>query len=433
MNKFASLLKKEIRELLTLQLILPLLIGILAFVFIGNIVGNEGKKASSSQKIAVLDLDATATSNSIVDMLEKSNFKVELYKGQTIESVIESAKSDNLPVVLSIPKGFEEGIQQYKPQQIENYSIVKNFSIFGSIGARTVEGVLRAMNEYVSNMLITEKAPSVNPQDLKNPVVSKDFMIVGDKTANVNPGQVMGAISSQTMFIPIIMFIIIIMASQMIAVTIASEKENKTLETLLSTPISRISLVSAKMIAAGIVSLVMAVAYMFGMSFYLNGLTGNAFGAAAGPQISEAMSQLGLSLDTSAYILIGISLFLSILIALAISLILGAFAEDVKKAQGLIAPIIFLIMIPYILSMFVDLNSASPVLKYFVYAIPFSHSFLAATNVYLNQYSAVVYGAFYQALVFIVLVIIAAKIFTTDRILTMKLNFKSRSLFNRNR
>jgi ABC-2 type transport system permease protein len=168
---------------------------------------------------------------------------------------------------------------------------------------------------------------------------------------------------------------------------------------------------------------------MFGFKYYIGGITG-----VSGSQptlASSAINQLGLALDTKGYILLGLSLFFSILVALALATILGAFAEDVKKVQGLILPITFLIMIPYILTMFLDVNSTSTLIKIIVYIIPFSHPFLASPNLLLHNYSAVIYGIIYQAVVFGVLVIIAGRIFSTDRILTMKLNFKKKSLFSR--
>jgi ABC-2 type transport system permease protein len=71
---------------------------------------------------------------------------------------------------------------------------------------------------------------------------------------------------SQSLFVPIIIFMLMIMGIQMIITSIVSEKENKTLETLLSCPINRVSIVTTKILAAGILSLVFAIVYMIGMT-----------------------------------------------------------------------------------------------------------------------------------------------------------------------
>ncbi len=424
MRRFITLLKKELREQLTWQMILPFLLVVLVFLFIGNLTGKETKKALAPQKIAVLDEDRTPVSQTVIDSLTQSNFNVRTYTGITESSLVASAKNEGIATALVIPAGFEAEIAGNRSQPLTVYNIIRNFSFTGSVGNRVASQALDTINEALSNQLIAQKISGIDPLQLKKPVFPKNFVIIGARTAAVSPDQVTGFIMSQTTFLPIVMFLVIVIAAQMIAVSVAAEKENKTLETLLSTPISRTALVFAKMTAAGIVSLMIAVIYMFGFRYYMNGVTGFNAGEAFNPEMAAAIQQLGLMLDLPAYILLGISLFLSILIALAISLILGASAEDVKKAQGLVAPITFLIMIPYFLTMFIDLEGASPLLKYFVYFIPFSHPFLAAPNLFIHNYLSVIYGILYQTVFFMILVAAATRIFATDRILTLKLNFK---------
>lgn len=423
MNRFITLLKKELRELLTLQMILPFVLVVLIFFFIGNVAGNETRKASAPQWIGVLDQDRTPLAAEITGLLSRQNFRIRSFQ-DTLATTIRQAKDEKIATVLVIPRGFAQEIAAGREVKIPVYSIIRNFSLLGSLSSQAARGAVTTINDYLSNRLLTQKALG-NPKALKNPVSPESHVLIGSRSAAIAPDLVSGFITSQTAFLPIVMFLIIVIAAQMIAVSIASEKENKTLETLLATPISRVSLVTAKMVAAGVVSLLIAVFYLFGFQSYMNGVTGGLNTAAAhNPQLAAAIAQLGLTLNLPAYLLLGGSLFLSILIALAISLILGAFAEDVKSAQGLIAPITFLIMIPYFLTMFVDLNAAAPLLRFIVYAIPFSHPFLAGPYLFLHNYTAVVYGLVYQAVFFLVLVVIAARIFATDRVLTMKLSFK---------
>ena len=67
-------------------------------------------------------------------------------------------------------------------------------------------------------------------------------------------------------------------------------------------------------------------------------------------------------------------------------------------------------------------------MKIFLYAIPFSHPFLTTQNLLLENYRAVALGILYMFAFFIVLIIIAARIFSTDRVLTMKLRFGKKKL-----
>lgn len=427
MNRFFALFKKEVRELLTLQMILPLIIGMLVFVFVGNVIGKETTKATDMQNIIINDMDSSASSEAVTDILESSGFQVLLYNEEEVGNLFDDAREKEIFSILVIPQGFEKNLSEMKTPIIQNYSIVRGMSLLGLMNSGVGSQALSIINEHFSNILIKEKTVSEDPQQLKNPVTSENVVVMGSKTANISPEELAGFLNTQSMLIPIVIFLIIIMASQTVVVSIASEKENKTLETLLSTPLSRISIVMAKMSAAGIVSLVMAVMYMFGMNYYIKGLTRSVTQGQSSQALADALNKLGINYTAGDYVLIGVSLFLSILIALAVSLILGVFSEDVKKAQAMITPIIFLVMIPYFITMFMNLDTASTSVKVFVYAIPFSHSFLVSQNIFFNRHMNVSLGIIYQLAVLVVLVIIAARIFTTDRVLTAKIRFEKKN------
>jgi ABC-2 type transport system permease protein len=423
MRKFLILVKKEIQELLTPQMLVPLVAVVLVFVFIGKIMGNETAKIQAPQPVAVVDLDNSSLSQTLIETLGKNNISVDRYSNKATSQVIKEAKQKNEKAVLVIPSGFESGIKNFIPQKVEVYTILSNFSFLGSRASQSVVVALAATNQLISSQLISQVAPNANQVALKQPVLTNDFVIVGERQANVNPAVVSNFISSQTTFIPIILFLVIVFASQLIATSIASEKENKTLETLLSSPVSRKAVVAAKLVGAGLVSLLTAVVYLFGMRYYITGLTGSATSSAMDEATKTAVAQLGLTFGAFDYVLLGLTLFLGILAALSIAIILGSFAEDTKAAQGLIAPLMALVLIPYFLTLFLDISTLSPVLRWFVYAIPFSHPFLAAPNILLHQYTNVWYGILYLVVFFVVAVFIAAKIFSSDKIFTLKLKF----------
>ena len=422
MKKFFILLKKEIKELITPQTVLPLVITAIMFMALGNVLGKEVEKTKKPSKILVVDEDKSTSSRGVSEFLGKSTFQVIGFEGNE-EAAVKKAKDEKISVIAVIPKGFENGLSKVEPQTITAYTIMGNFSLLTSQNSAILDSIIAAINDYTSNQLILAKTSVATPAEIKNPVRSENIVVVGDRQANVNPQQIMNFIMSQTTFIPIILFMVIIFSATMIATTIATEKENKTLETLLTVPVNRNHIVLAKMVGAGLISLFSAAVYMFGFRYYINGLSGGAATSGTDEATKAALGQLGLSFGTSQYAILGISLFFGILCALAISIIIGAFAEDVKSIQGLITPLMILVTIPYILTLFLDINTMPPVIKWLIYAIPFSHPFLAAPNILLHNYSFVVYGILYQAIIFVLFVIIAARLFSTDAISTMKLSF----------
>jgi len=428
MKKFFILIKKEVIELLTPQLLVPLLVVVVVFVFIGKVIGSEVSKIKAPQAIEILDFDNSPTSQAVIEIIKKTNFSPNVSLSGSAEEIVASAKSKNEKVALIIPKGFENGINNLQPQKVEVYTIMKNFSIMASVNSQILKAALAAINDGLSNQLMIKANPKINPVAIKQPVLANDFVIVGDKQANVSPAAVAGFITSQTTLIPIILFLVIILASQLIATSIASKKENKTLETLLSSPVSRKFVVASKLVAAGLVALLTAAVYLFGMRYYMAGITGGAIGGAGTTDAAtqEAIAKLGLTLTTPDYLLLGLSLFLGILAALSIAIILGLFAEDAKAAQGVVAPLMVLVIIPYIFTMFLDVSSLSPGMKILIWLIPFSHPFMAAPNLLLGQTASVWYGILYLAFFFVIFVFIAAKIFASDKIFTMRISFRKK-------
>ncbi len=91
-------------------------------------------------------------------------------------------------------------------------------------------------------------------------------------------------------------------------------------------------------------------------------------------------------------------------------------------------PLMLFVMIPYILSIFTDLRTLSLPARILIYAIPFSHPFMTTQNILFHNYKAIGAGIAYMLIVFIILVFTAARIFSTDRVLTMKLRWRRRQV-----
>lgn len=426
MKNFLVLFQKELRELLTPQILIPMLVAALVFGFVGRVVGKETQKISGVQEIVILDLDDTEASRRVTGFLEENNFRVSLYKDSTVEQVLEETGESQSRGVIVIPDGFEENMTGFSTQEVQAYHVIENFSIVGTMGSTVMSRALSAIRNYLSDYYLVTRAPDVDLSVIKNPLTVKDYVHIGEKTAAISPQEVLGFVQSQTMLLPVVLFIVMIFAGQMLVASVAAEKENKTLETLLSVPVSRRVLVIAKMAAAGLVALVMAVVYMLGFRYYMQGLMGQTLPDTTGVTTGEALQKLGLVLTLPDYLFLGLTIFLSILCILVLALIIGAFAEDQKSAQGLIAPLIFLVMLPYFLVLFLDINTVSPVFRYLIYALPFSHPFMAAPNLFLQRYDSVLFGILYQIVFFLVFVSLAARIFSTDRILTIKLRWKKK-------
>lgn len=429
MRRFLVLLKKELSELLTLQTLLPFVVVVLMFAGLGQTLSSVSAEVDTNIRIAVADHDDGALSAAVTTALEQAGLEpvttTLAIDDSTVARVLDDADAT---IAIEIPEGFSAALATGEQQQVESWAHIRHFSFVGNEEIGALEGALELVNSAVASTIAAEAAPDVPAAILQRPIIRSEHVMVGDKTAKAPAMAVMNIVSQQTMLIPIVLFLVIVFAAQMIATAVATEKENKTLETLLSYPVSRTSIVTSKMVAAGLVALLAAGAYMFGMSKYMSGIESGLAGgpeAEAALQASEtAMQQLGLTFSTGDYMLLGLTLFASILTALAIAIILGAFAENVKSVGTLIMPLMVLLLIPYFLTIFLDLSVLPAAARYAVLAIPFTYPFITGPNLFLGNYGIVWWGIGYQFVWFAVFVTIAARVFSSDRILTMKLSLR---------
>ena len=422
MKTFAALVKKELRELITPQVIIPFAAALAVLMLIGNIVGQETEKAAQQARtIAVADLDDTQTSQSIVGALESAELDVHVFEGEgaTMRERVLDSEQD---IVLVIPQGFETSVQGGEAVPLESWVALRSFSISSAERSQELRAIIDQVGDAISRHLISEEAPDADAERILEPLVLTPYTVIGEESAQISAGTVYEFILGQTAFVPIVLFIVIVFAAQMIATTTAAEKENKTLEMLLSSPVSRTGIVLAKMVAAALVALAAAGVQLYGIRYYMDNLMGG-FEEADTGAARELMERLGLTLSAADFGMIGATMFLGILCALAIALLLASFTDSVRSAQAVIAPVMMLILIPYLLSFFVDLETTSPLVRYLVLAIPFSYPFLATPNLFLGTTGIVWFGIFYETVWAVVLIVAAARVFHSDRLLTMKLRF----------
>ncbi len=420
MKRFGVLLVKELRELLTPQTLLPILLIVIVFVGLGKVITQQVKSQGKAQPVLVIDNDNSATSQATIGVLRKDNLAVTL---ETNASLPSFSSATNEEAVIVIPSGFGHDLSFGKQVTIESYTIQNGFSIARLANTSLVSDAVAQVNAAAAAERLAKIAPHQKPAQLLAPVQDDQHLVVGGKVATVDPAEIGDYISSQVAFVPVVLFIVIVFAGQMVATAMANEKENKTLETLLSVPISRTSIVAAKMLAAGIVASATAVAYVYGLHGIQSSFSGS---LSLSDSAKAAINQLGLTFSPISYVFLGIALFLGILVALAIALVLGSFADNIKSVQSLIMPLMVLLLIPYLATLVTDVQTLPTVFKVILYIIPFTYTFQAMPNLFAHNYGLVALGAGYELLCFAIFVVIAAKLFSSDRILTMRLSWLKR-------
>ncbi|MFO7677830.1 MAG: ABC transporter permease [Thermoplasmatota archaeon] len=418
MSALTNIFKKELKELLTPAAILPIVVLAILFGSIGSSM--EGIQSGLEEKpiIGVINEDSgnfSKLANSIIN-----NHSRVIYNSTDSadkQQALEQITAEQGLALLIIPQNFSKNIYNNTQGQIDIYWIMRGAGIFDTISSETVQAIISIINREISRYLIDQNT-TINASIVLSPTVKTDTTYFKDRVIHLPPTTISGMLSSQSLLIPIVIMMIIIMAGSMVISSMALEKENKTLETLLTLPIKRTSIVTGKIAASALIGLLFAVVYMIGMSRYFQGM-----------QFSDSinLADFNLALTSSDFLLIGISLFITLIAALSLCMLLGTMAKNYKSAQTLTFPITMLAMIPMFITMFTDFDTLPLALKTVIYAIPFSHPMIAPKALIFNDYSLVISGIIYVSLFALVTIFIVVWLFKTDRILTgsTKKNWKN--------
>ncbi len=329
---------------------------------------------------------------------------------------LETLKEKNGVALIIIPQNFTERIRHEQPGNIEVYWIMKGAGLMDTLSSSMFESLIVYINTNISKELIQENTSIHNASFVLSPTKRLETTYFKNREfQGLSPSTISGMLSSQTMLIPIVMMMIIIMAGSIVITSMALEKENKTLETLLTLPVKRTSIVTGKIVAAAVIGLLLAIIYMIGMQFYFSGF-----------QFSRELNlaSYGLVITSMDFIWIGVSLFITLIAGLSLCMLMGTFAKNYKSAQTLTFPITMLAMIPMFITMFADFDTLPLALKIFTFAIPFSHPMMAPRALLFHDYTLVIGGIVYVAIFAMVTISIVVWVFKTDRLLIGTTKFK---------
>jgi ABC-2 type transport system permease protein len=410
MSGLGNIIRKEVRELLTPATFLPIILVALIFGVMGNSISGIQESAQAPPVIGVITED-TGSFGTMASTILHAQAKV-VYNstsGSDRQTGVSTIQEKNGVALIVIPQNFTDRIDHGTRGTLEVFWVMKGAGALDTISSSMLEGLIAQINTNISRSLIKGNT-TANATFVLSPTQSMQTTYFKNREfVGLSPNVIVGALSSQSLLIPIVMMMIIIMAGSIVITSMALEKENKTLETLLTLPVKRTSIVTGKIVAAALIGLLLAVIYMVGMGYYFAGL-----GVTGGINLVA----YGLFLTSTDFIWIGISLFVTLIAGLSLCMLLGTFAKNYKSAQTLTFPITMLALIPMFLTIFADFDTLPMGLKIFTFAIPFSHPMMAPRALLFHDYTLVIAGIVYVAIFAIIMIGIVVWVFKTDRLLT---------------
>jgi len=306
----------------------------------------------------ILMVGMTSLMTVMIGKAEKETAKIMVIGGEDSPQVIEKLRQvkdveivpyaedwnkriseKEIRAAVDIPKDFDAALAQGKELTVKIYFY--QGEIKSSFGANHVE---KFFDDYrdsvVSGRLASRNLPAA---------ILKPFEVKQENVAP--PEKVSGAALGGLLGYMVILLSMTGAIYPAIDLT-AGEKERGTMETILSSPLSRVDLVLGKfflVLSASLCTAILSIISM-GTSFYLAGHSG----AMAKKDAAVFQLHIGLSTVLSVFLM---ALPLAVLFAAAL-LTIALFAKSYKEAQSYLTPMTFIVVIPAVASLLpgFDLN-----------------------------------------------------------------------------
>lgn len=415
---FTTILVKELKELMRDPKILigMIVLPLIMFPVLGLVMGFAVQSAQTEAQTATLlvaNNDGGNWSRVFVGYLN-STLKIVVVENVTPQAVVDQGllAKNNSTTLVEVPSGFSQNLTLHTDGTRNVTGMVNVYGvfsggggIFSGMGGTTVTAVVAGFNRAVAPDLV---------------LVSHSSVIKGQIEYGVDSSALSGLMLSQAIALPVTIMIMLTYAMQIAATSVAMEKEEKTLETLLTVPVDRFAILMGKVSSTIIVAGVAAVTVLIGYNYMIGSIS---MGLTSSLGSGVSLVALGLVPSALGYALLGVSLFFTLLSALALAVVMSAFSENVRGAQALVGYIYPLIFIPSLALVYLDVNSLPLAAKAVLYAIPYSHPIIASKAVVSGDYGIVLFGIIYVALFTVIIMYIASRLFATEKILTAKLKF----------
>jgi len=320
---------RDRRTLISTLLVPLLLFPLMSVGFIGLAETLETKAKKEIPRVMLL---GGADSPQVINELRSSK-KIEVvpatpdWRDKIVNKEIRAA--------IAVPDGFETSLAQQNPLTVEIYKYEGELK--SSISADTIERDLKAYRDKVIEARL--EADHV-PSSVLTPFrIKQDNVAPPEKVGGAAFGGIIGY-----------MVILLCLTGGMYPAMdlTAGEKERGTMETILSSPISRFDLVMGKFFLVLTASLVTAALSVLSMGISFWGIQQlKAFDVTKNPDATAMQLQIKLPAVLSVFLM---ALPLAVLFSAGL-ITISLFAKSYKEAQSYISPLMIVVILPAVAAM----------------------------------------------------------------------------------
>jgi len=420
-----TFVKKEIKDLLRDPKILfsVIILPALIYVILGQAASfaiTKVAEESADVSIIVINNDLGEWSHYFISYMENIGLsELLILSNKTSQEAIFMLEQQSVyDCIIIIPQGFSYNITNGLQARIEVIGLMKNL---GLTFLSKMEIINKLIQNFANNILVSYLAnayPDRNITAILNPVVQEREVIIKNQ---LYPEALAYNISNQSFLLIIGPILVLSIVTSIAATSMGVEKEEKTLEVLLSLPLRRSDIILGKAIATAIISILGAISLSIGLFSYI----GSIFSVAEGTEdLTSTLWLLVNLLGKSNLLKLTISLALCLLLGSILGLIVASFASNVREAQALANTVWMPVLIVFMLLMFIDLEAFSEHTRILFSILPFSAPVIVfktafSTSMYLSNISILA-----NLVYFVITIWLSIKWFDSERILTARASLR---------
>jgi len=374
------------------------------YVHVGVVVLDEGDEAYRMLEYFNENKDQFKI---VIHELSIPNLEFKPIEESFVRRIVEAVEEnglENIGMVLVIPPDFSEKVAKRERVTLGIVMIVREISFFGGFKSYRITGLIdRYLGErYLEGTNITLSlvtSPSVSYSS--SYIASKNIVIFGE------PSAVLTSLGFASFFIPIILMVVTVSVMQMSATSMAVENEEKTLETLLTFPISRTQILLAKLLGSFAVSVIGSALNVAGFIAYMQIMSS--------PGTQMGMTGMNVLISTIDLVYILVSMIATIFFTATLGLVIGALSSDVRIAGTITGPLSMGIFIPGYFIAFMDISKFDYLTRTIFYALPLTQPIIMIKQAVVSSLplETPIYLATSIAISFLIIVI-TARIFSLE-------------------
>lgn len=353
-------------------------------------------------RVAVLTMDDTLgcigdfciNSTIVADTIKQS-----VSSGDVLVEINPPGNLTDYDVVVVILEGFSENLTSLDRvayvRLIKNVGSSKAEMVYQNILA-TLRGLGRELAKLKLEELANLSGVEVLPDSILDPVREVRVLV----TPTGQPAEEREEFRIWTArFLAFALAFIVMPPTVFITDSIAGERDRKTLETLLTTPISRSTLLTGKILASNVLGIIAAAADVAGVVIFFK------------------MLGAYMLIDPSLLLVHAVDVALTIFVTSTIIIPVVSRADTARSAQSMATLVTTLAILIFFTMLSVDIPRLPVHIRYPLYLVPYTHSALLIYNYVLGYNLQVMVHAGILLALSAVLLVLSYRLFNSEKII----------------